>query len=72
MNANLNRHVKFRSLHARSTRLTEEEKLRRLRTWLHWRRYGLKGKALEKRAKLSLPQVREYALEMHFDLEGLA
>jgi hypothetical protein len=41
-----------------------EEKLKRLRTWKHWRRYGLRGVALEKRTKMDLPQVRRWAAEV--------
>jgi hypothetical protein len=63
---------KFRTLHTRSTKVDAEEKLKRLRTWKHWRRYGLRGVALEKRTKMDLPQVRCWAAELNFDLEGLA
>lgn len=66
------KHLQFRTQHTRSTILDEAEKRRRRTTWKHWRRYGLKGDALEKRTHLQLARVRKWAAELNFDLEGLA
>ncbi len=61
----------FRTQHTHSTKLDNVEKLKRLRTWKHWRNYGMKGRALEKRSKLSLERARQWAAELNFDLGGL-
>lgn len=66
------KHLHFRTQHTHSTLIDDAEKRRRLITWKHWRKYGLKGDALERRTKLQLPRVRKWAKELNFDLEGLA
>jgi hypothetical protein len=63
---------KYRSVHATSSKVNAQEKHRRLVTWKHWHRYGLRGKALVRKAKMDLTQVRRWAAELDFDLEGLA
>lgn len=64
--------TQFRSPHTPTPTTDREGKLRRLRTWKHWRRYGLTGAALSKRTHMNLTQVRKWAQELDFDLEGLA
>jgi len=71
-NTNIPRHLKHRSLDPKSTALTTTEKLRRLRTWKHWRHYGIRSKELEKKAKLTKKQALQFAAELNFDLGGLA
>lgn len=63
--------LRFRTQHTHSTIVTEAEKLRRLRTWKHWRSYGIKGAALVKKTKMTHSQVKKLADEMKFDLGGL-
>ena len=65
-------HHRFRTIHTRSTLVTDADKLKRLTQWKHWRRYGLKGNALMQRTKMNLVQVRKWAADVGFDLEGLA
>lgn len=65
------KHLQFRTQHTHSTLMDDAEKRRRLTTWKHWRKYGLKGRALEKRTKLQPVRVRAWAAELNFDLEGL-
>lgn len=62
----------YSSPHVQSSKITREEKLKRLRTWKHWRKQGYKGALLIRKTKLSLTRVREWAEELSFDLEGLA
>lgn len=62
----------FRSQHTPTPVRDPEGKLKKLRTWKHWRRYGLRGRDLEKKTRLDLRQVRKWAKELDFDLEGLA
>lgn len=71
LNPNIYKHLKFRTQHTASNTVTEAEQRKRLQTWKHWRRYGIKGDALEKRTKLTLPQVRRLAAALHINLEGL-
>lgn len=65
------KHLQFRTQHTHSTLIDDEGKRRRLVEWKRWRRYGLKGTALEKRTKLTPSRVRKWAGELNFDLEGL-
>ena len=62
----------YSSPHVQSSKITREEKLKRLRTWKHWRKYGLRGDALQRRTHMSLKEVRKWAADLNFDLEGLA
>ncbi len=61
-----------RSLHMTTPVHTPEQKLKRLITWKHWRKQGYKGRLLHKRSHMNLSQVRKWAKELNFDLEGLA
>ena len=65
-------HTLHRSLHVSQPVTDREGKLKQLRTWKHWRKYGLRGNALEKRTRMDLRRVRQLAAELDFDLEGLA
>jgi len=65
-------HHRFRTLHTRSTLVTEADKFKRLTQWKHWRKFGMKGNALMRRTKMNLVQVRKWAADIQFDLEGLA
>lgn len=62
----------FRSQHTPTPVKDREGKLKKLRTWKHWRRFGLKGGQLEKKTHMDLRRVRQLAKELDFDLEGLA
>jgi hypothetical protein len=62
----------YQSTHSQTQTRDREGKLKRLIHWKHWRRYGLKGRLLEKKTRMDLSQVRKWAKELDFDLEGLA
>lgn len=62
----------YQSLHATTSKVSDADKRKRLTTWKHWHRYGLRGAALERRAKMNLKLVRKWAADLDFDLEGLA
>jgi hypothetical protein len=63
---------KYQSLHTRTTKITQAQKLQRLKLWLKWHRHGLRGAVLEKRSKMETTQVRKWSAELEFDLEGRA
>lgn len=62
----------FRTQHTTTPTTDRAGKVKRLRIWKHWRKDGMIGAALKKRTKMSLTQVRKWAKELDFDLEGLA
>jgi hypothetical protein len=68
LNPNIHKHLKYRSLAPKSTALTDSEKLSRLRTWKHWRHFGIRGAALEKKTKLTKKQALQFASDLNFDL----
>ena len=62
----------FRTQHTHTPTRDDAGKLQKLRTWKHWRKYGLRGEKLQKRTRMTLKEVRLWAAELNFDLEGLA
>lgn len=65
-------HIIYRTQHTVPPTRDADGKLKKLRNWKHWRKYGLRGEALEKRTHMSLKVVRKWAADLNFDLEGLA
>lgn len=61
-----------RTLHTATPVTDPDGKRLKLQNWKRWRRYGLRGRDLEKKTRLDLRQVRKWAKELDFDLEGLA
>lgn len=68
----MNQTERYKSEHVRTSVVTAAEKVKRLRTWKNWRRFGLRGLALIKKTKMRNDLVRRWAAEVGFDLEGLA
>lgn len=70
----IQRKADFKSLvpyNGRVHRVDEQELRKRVITWLHWRRYGMRGRDLEKKTKLTKSKALELAVTMGFDVEGL-
>lgn len=65
-------HLETRSLHARTSKVTAEDKVKRLQQWVRLRKQGVFGELLQRRTHMNLVTVRRWAAEVNFDLEGLA
>ena len=62
----------FRTQHTPTPTRDDEGKRKKLQAWKHWRKYGLRGKALQRRTHMTLKEVRKWAADLNFDMEGLA
>lgn len=60
----------YRSVDAATTRPGDAEKLRKLRTFKHWRSAGHEVKGLIKRLRTTRESLKKWAKEVNFDLGG--
>lgn len=60
----------FRSVHAVTSRPGDVEKLRKLRTFKHWRGAGHEAGVLFKRLRTTRESLKKWAAELDFDLGG--
>ena len=59
---------RVKSMHVQTSKLSDEEKLRKLRTWKHHRAAGHEREVMQRRLHTSLETLRKWATALEFDL----